>query len=1188
LLFEFTAVAQMDDLRLVIPIGHTMGVESVEFSPNGKLIATYSDDGQSIIWDRFTGKKIVTLKGIMPSFSGDGNYLKTHVASTGMVYVYKVTRFEENTQIINGNSKIIFSKFIPNTLQILTVYRDSTIKIWDGVNGKLKRVIKVNAKMIDEFNFSPDGKMLISNIIETDEIFNTDNHTIVIWDLFDEKKNEIQCEKYVYDAKFSDNGQKIIAVSEDDEAMVFDFFTNNVLFTLSGHTDYISSIRFSPDEQKIVSASGDNTSIIWNANTGKKLHILKGHTDDVIEAIFSKDSKLIVTFSYDNTIKIWNAKNGKLMKTINAHNQMINDVRFMPGESDIISSSNDRTVKIWNVESGKLRLELKDHSSQIKNAIINSDGSIFTLSVEKICKWNVNDGLVPVCYAKHNNDLTSYSAQQNKIATASIDSTVKVSDLKTGELLKNFTVHNGMVISAQINSNGTKVLSTAADAKVLIWEIESGKIEKSIGDGSTIMYWAEFAPNENSVITKSNSSYFLWNVENGSLMSKIPVIKTGIKHDEYLFSKKNDQVFTFCHADTLKIWSLNDGSLIKEILTLTSEIKDVQFSPLNDHFLTYGDSTLIIWDNQSYKMVFRIDCRGPIYSSKISKNNKIVISSGNDNIEIWDLTTHTLIKRIIHPFRYDDVPEFSTDERQILIINKNEVKIFDILSGELVNRLSGHSGNVNSIASTDGDFFLTSSNDNTCKLWDAKNGNLLVTFFTIDNKDYLIQNAEKYYSASRDAAKSLHYINDKNQIITFDQLDIKYNRPDLVLRSLGKIDTNLINSYYHAYLKRIKKLGIDSTAFTDGFSFPETDFKNKSEISYEQTNQELMIHFQGFDSSVVLDRFNVWINEVPVYGERGYSLRSRNTNVLDTTITIQLSEGENRIEASVSNTNAIESFRSPIYVNYSPSLPHIPKTHFIGIGIDKFLEPGHNLNYSVKDVRDFSNSLKAKLGNDLIVDTLFNENVNLSNVAALKKRLMATNINDRIIISYSGHGLLNSDYDYFLSAYNVDFKEPQNGGIPYEVLEDLLDSIPARKKLLLIDACHSGEVDKDDFREMNLVADAQGLAKPKGAGAENTSTTNTVGLQNSFQLMQELFVNVQKGSGATIISAAGGDQFALEGGKLENGFFTYAILQYLSSHDEVEINSLKKYVYEEVERLSGGLQKPTSRVENLEMNWRIW
>jgi hypothetical protein len=277
-----------------------------------------------------------------------------------------------------------------------------------------------------------------------------------------------------------------------------------------------------------------------------------------------------------------------------------------------------------------------------------------------------------------------------------------------------------------------------------------------------------------------------------------------------------------------------------------------------------------------------------------------------------------------------------------------------------------------------------------------------------------------------------------------------------------------------------------------------------------------------------------------------------------------------------------------VLINYIPSKEYTPKTYFIGIGIDHFQDSIYNLSYSVKDISDFAKALKKEIGNNLTIDTLFNQNVNISNVAALKKRLLETNINDKVIISYSGHGLLSKEYDYYLSSYSVNFQQPEIGGIPYEFLEDLLDSIPARQKLLLIDACHSGEVDTDDLRERATVAGAKGILKSRGADAENTSTTNTVGLQNSFQLMQELFVNVQKGSGATIISAAAGDQFALEGGKLKNGFFTYAILQYIAKNQSVGINELKKYVYAEVERLSGGLQKPTSRIENLELDWKLW
>ena len=457
----------------------------------------------------------------------------------------------------------------------------------------------------------------------------------------------------------------------------------------------------------------------------------------------------------------------------------------------------------------------------------------------------------------------------------------------------------------------------------------------------------------------------------------------------------------------------------------------------------------------------------------------------------------------------------------------------------------------------------------------------------MEENSFLAVSNSKYYYMSRELSDKIFYRYGK-YTYPFEQFDTRFNRPDKVLESLGNADTILVEMYRKAHGKRMRNLGIDSSINTDSYTVPVADVVGRDQIEYELVKKELQIRVVVDDSVLKLDRFNIWVNEVPLFGERGHSLRYRNLNKLDTTITIHLSEGENRIETSVTNSNAIESLRSPLYVNYTPEKPYTPKTHFIGIGIDKFKEEGHDLSYSVKDVRDLSKALKEKLGDQLTIDTLFNQNVNVSNVQALKKKLLQTNINDKVIISYSGHGLLNEEYDYFLSAYNVEFLHPENGGIPYEVLEDLLDSIPARKKLLLIDACHSGEVDKDDFREMAAVAGAKGLVQPKGAGATNTSSSNTVGLQNSFQLMQELFVNVQKGSGATIISAAAGDQFALEGGILENGFFTYAILKYMKEQEDASVNSLKKYVYTEVEKLSGGLQKPTSRIENLELDWKVW
>jgi uncharacterized caspase-like protein len=95
--------------------------------------------------------------------------------------------------------------------------------------------------------------------------------------------------------------------------------------------------------------------------------------------------------------------------------------------------------------------------------------------------------------------------------------------------------------------------------------------------------------------------------------------------------------------------------------------------------------------------------------------------------------------------------------------------------------------------------------------------------------------------------------------------------------------------------------------------------------------------------------------------------------------------------------------------------------------------------------------------------------------------------------------------------------------------------------------------------------------------------------------MQELFANLSRGSGAVVISAAAGVGYALESPEWNNGVFTYAILSGLKeqtadiNHDgSVTVNELKNYVSDQVEQLTKGAQRPTSRRENTGLDFRVW
>jgi hypothetical protein len=262
--------------------------------------------------------------------------------------------------------------------------------------------------------------------------------------------------------------------------------------------------------------------------------------------------------------------------------------------------------------------------------------------------------------------------------------------------------------------------------------------------------------------------------------------------------------------------------------------------------------------------------------------------------------------------------------------------------------------------------------------------------------------------------------------------------------------------------------------------------------------------------------------------------------------------------------------------------------HFIGIGINQFANPEYNLSWSVKDIRDLALKLKTKYPN-IIIDTLFDSNVTKENILALKQKLLQLKEDDKVIVSYSGHGVLSKDFDYFLSTYSIDFTKPEERGLAYDDLESLLDNIKPRKKLMLIDACHSGEVDKEEIAKIEA---AKSTLSNNGVITKSTikvvKKEKQLGMANSFELMQSLFVNVGKGTGATIISAAGGMQYAQERGDLKNGVFTYSLIEAFNQNQSLKVSELKKKVGERVIELTNGLQKPTSRNETNNYDWVVW
>jgi uncharacterized caspase-like protein len=92
-----------------------------------------------------------------------------------------------------------------------------------------------------------------------------------------------------------------------------------------------------------------------------------------------------------------------------------------------------------------------------------------------------------------------------------------------------------------------------------------------------------------------------------------------------------------------------------------------------------------------------------------------------------------------------------------------------------------------------------------------------------------------------------------------------------------------------------------------------------------------------------------------------------------------------------------------------------------------------------------------------------------------------------------------------------------------------------------------------------------------------------------------LFADLRRGTGAVVISASGGAEFAIESREWQNGVFTYAVLDGLKTakadangDGRIQVSELRDHVIQAVPGLTYGRQTPTARRENLTVDFPLY
>ncbi|MFD8146316.1 WD40 repeat domain-containing serine/threonine protein kinase [Streptomyces sp. NPDC059708] len=280
---------------------HGDAVQSVAFSPDGKLLASGGSDRTVRLWDMAAG-------------SGSAPF---------------PTRAAGVTCVVFG----------PRGEVLASAGLDRSIDLADVGRGSVKDRLTASAGVLSAA-FSPDGTLLAD----------ADDRDVRLWDPATGTTAALLRghTAAVRSVAFAPDGGTLASGAEDGTVRLWDVAARAPAATLTGHTAHVASVAFSPDGKTLASGGGDTTVRLWDLATRAAAAPLTRSNSPVRSVAFSADGRFLASGG-GRTVRMWNLAARTSAGNLNGHTGAVTSVAFSPDGAHLASGSEDATVRVWRI-----------------------------------------------------------------------------------------------------------------------------------------------------------------------------------------------------------------------------------------------------------------------------------------------------------------------------------------------------------------------------------------------------------------------------------------------------------------------------------------------------------------------------------------------------------------------------------------------------------------------------------------------------------------------------------------------------------------------------------------------------------------------------------------------------------------------------------------------------------------------
>ena len=1169
--------------ELVLQTGHTKPVNAIAISPDGRWLASGSEDNTTKIWDLATGSVLRTLTGhtkrvYTVAISPDGRWLASG-SEDDTVKLWDVNTGSEAHTLGGHSFPVSGVAFSPDSRRLVSVSRDSA-KVWDVAAGSELRSFRISDKGdVEMVAVSPDARLVAAG------------------------------GGWSSGGAFGIAGAFSVGASHKP-IKLFDVATGREVAALKiGEKNALGDIAFSPDGRLLAARIRDQKGTIklWDTAGGRQLQSLQsGDLYGTGAVAFSSDGRWLVsrnTGKPDDAagvmIEIWEVTTGRSVRglklggkysALTLRDSKSDPIVFSP-DGRILAAGKASAVKLWDVATWS---ELRTLETNDKAAPASPTASNPMLEALKSQGINVEDFNEMMKSALGAVEASGISGLGNAAFAFSPDGRWLFSENEPSgwwDIATGTKVRGPMPTGQASFGNGTFGHSAfSPDGRLF------AALERDSSGGATISIRETGTWREVRTIPLGNQS--APNFAFGPDGRWLSLMSTNMKG-----------------AISIKLFDISSGNELRTFQTDNRYgIGNVVFSPDGRFMISEGvdlgggfgrgfglgglkgslkgsfpglgrDATptipgqeykIKLWDVESGRQLRALNTTAAYTSmpaTAFSRDGSMMAVAGYKNnaatIHIYRLPSGTEVSTLNTGGQNSAITvlSFSPDGRILAMAGReprsalaqrrkasqsaspdNVVTLWEVGSGRKILTLA-HTGGVNGVAfSPNGRIVVTRGQDGNKYVWDIETGEQLATlvglgslgFFANTNSDWLVVTPDGLFDGSPAGWNHILWRFSQN---TFDVEPVEtffneFYYPEL----LADIMAGKRPKPAQGISEKDRRQPQLTLALADR---PTSAGGGSIDGNTPVTTRTIKVQINVKDAPAGARDVRLFRNGSLVKVWHGDVLKGESSATLEAAIPIIA--GDNRLTAYAFNHDNVKSKDATLPIKGADNLKRAGTAYVLAVGINSYANSQYNLKYAVADAQAFGKEVaqeQAQMGHYAHVEVipLVDQDATKANILTALKRLAggeqealpagalavlqklrAAQPEDAVIIYYAGHGTAQQQR-FYLIPYDLGYTGERTRLDATGLQTILAHSISDEELQQALEGVDAGQ--------LLLVIDACNSGQALEAEEKRRGPMNSKGLA---QLAYE--------KGMYILTAAQGYQAALEAAQLGHGYLTYALVE---------------------------------------------